>query len=324
MATKPYAEEAQLRTVRDHCRRQGWSADVAFDVDRRLQVLWKLSPEQKITVILVPAANDAQAWSYAQGLQSRSAHRFTEILVPLVSDISPEDALDSRIRSIRVPVGASLAEKMCRAVEHASGDILVFLDQALSPADEGWLVEMAGPLQNLEIGIVGARLLQPVTEAVRHAGIVFTEDHRLEYIFAGEPVPIDTEIGPSVWYRNWSAVSGACFSMRREVWDAVGGFSRELRYPRLDVDLCLKVREAGLRVVYNPFARFFQNRPAVLEGWLWSVSQEAADRYIRECFPGGDPYFHNNLTCHEGTVRLRSRLGFPAKATAWRWRFSCT
>jgi GT2 family glycosyltransferase len=209
---------------------------------------------------------------------------------------------------------------MRRAVEHSTGDILVFLDQALIPAEENWLSEMAGPLQIPEIGIVGAKLLQPNTGEIRHAGIVFTEGGRLEYIFAGEPVPVDTEFGASVWYRNWSAVSGACFSMRRETWDAVGSFPEALRYPRLDVDLCLRVRSAGLRVVYNPFARFFQSQPAALEGWCWRVSQEAADSYIRELFPTGDPYFHHNLTCRQGTIRLRSRTGFAMAGTAWRWR----
>jgi GT2 family glycosyltransferase len=206
------------------------------------------------------------------------------------------------------------------AVEHSTGDILVFLDHALIPAEENWLSEMAGPLQIPEIGIVGAKLLQPNTGEVLHAGIVFTEGGRLEYIFAGEQVPVDTEFGTSVWYRNWSAVSGACFCMRRETWNAVGGFSGALRYPRLDVDLCLRVRSAGLRVVYNPFARFFQSQPAALEGWCWRVGQEAADSYIRELFPAGDPYFHHKLTCREGTIRLRSRTGFAVGGTAWRWR----
>jgi GT2 family glycosyltransferase len=214
-----------------------------------------------------------------------------------------------------------LAEKMRRAVEQSTGDILIFLDPALRPAGENWLAEMAGPLQVPEIGIVGAKLLQPNTQEVRHAGIVFTEG-RLEYIFAGEPVPVDTEFGTSVWYRNWSAVSGACFGIRRETWDAAGGFSGDLQYPRLDVHLCWKVRKAGWRVVYNPFAQFFQSKPAALESWLWGISQEAVDRNIREHFPDGDLYFHHKLSCRGGTVRLRSRLGFPADGTAWRWRNS--
>jgi cellulose synthase/poly-beta-1,6-N-acetylglucosamine synthase-like glycosyltransferase len=309
LATKPYAEDAQLRTVRDHCQRQGWSAEVAFDVHRRLRILWKQRPEQKISVILVSAGDDAEAMLHAQGLKTGSAHSLVEIIVPLVSDISPGDPQrDPRIHTVRVPAGASLAEKMRRSVEHSTGDILVFLDQTVNPADEDWLSEMAGPLQVREIGIVGAKLLQPGTGEIRHAGIVFTEGNRPEYIFAGEFVPIETEFGTSAWYRNWSAVSGACFSLRREVWDAISGVSAALRYPRPDVDLCLRVQfQAGLRVLYNPFACFFQDKPAAMEGWQWSVSQEAADRCIQECFPGGDPYFHSKLTCREGRVQLRSR-----------------
>jgi glycosyltransferase involved in cell wall biosynthesis len=318
LATKPYAEEAQLRTVREHCRRQGWSADGDFDAYRRLRILWEHRPGQKISVILVSTAADAETLSYAGRLQTSTACQPAEIVVPLASDISPEDPL---IRVVHVPAGASLAERMCRAVDHSTGDIMVFLDQALSPANQDWLSELVGPLQNPEIGIVGAKLLRPDTAEIRHAGVVFTEDHRLEYIFAGEPEDADAEFGAATWYRNWSAVSGACFSLRREVWTAVGGVSGALRYPRLDLDLCLKVQfQAGLRVLYNPFARFFQSRPAALEGWLWNVSQEAADGYIQERFPGGDPYFHSKLTCREGKVRLRSRAGFAAGGTSWRWR----
>lgn len=308
LAAKPYAEEAQLRTVRDHCRREGWGADAVFDVNRRLRILWKHCPEQKVSVIVIPAAADAELLSHAHRLQASSANPPAEIVLPLASDILPEDP---RIRAVRVPAGASLAEKICRAVEHSIGEILVFVDQAVSPADADWLFELAGPLQNQEIGIVGARLLEPGTANTYHAGIVFPEGSRPEYIFAGEPMEIGETFGPPTWYRNWTAVSGACCSLRREVWAAIGGVSGALRHPRLDVDLCLKVQfQAGLRVLYNPFARFFQSRPAALESSMWNVSQEAADRYIRECFPGGDPYFHSKLTCREGKVRLRSRAGF--------------
>lgn len=310
LAVKPYAEEAQLRAVREHCRREGFGADVAFDVHRRLRILWTHRPEQTASVIVVPAATDGEALSHAQRLLTNSAYPPAEIVVPLASDIAPdcEQISDPRIRVVRVPAGASLAEKMGRAVEHSIGQLLVFVDQAVIPADADWLGELTGPLQNREIGIVGAKLLDPDTAKIHHAGLVFTADNRVEYIFAGEAEDIDAEFGAVTWYRNWSAVSGACFSIRREVWGAVGAVSGAPRHPRLDVDLCLKVLfQAGLRVLYNPFARFFQSRPAALEGWLWNVSQEATDRYIQECFPGGDPYFHSKLTCREGKVRLRSR-----------------
>ena len=305
LAAKPWAAEGQLRTVRDHCGRQGWNVDVAFDVHQRLRVLWKHHPGHKVSVILVSANAGVQTLSHAQRLLTGGVCQPAEIVLSTTVDIS---SADPRIRIVRVPAGASLAERISRAVEHSIGETLVFVDESADPADEDWLSELAGPQQNQEIGIVGARLLREVTATIQHAGIVFTDGTRLEYIFAGEPADLHAEFGAAGWYRNWIAVSGACFSMRREVWASAGGVSGTPRYPRLDVDLCLRVQvEAGLRIVYNPYARLFQSKPAALEGWLWNVSRDTGDRYIRQCFPGGDPYFHPELTCREGKIRLRSR-----------------
>jgi cellulose synthase/poly-beta-1,6-N-acetylglucosamine synthase-like glycosyltransferase len=313
LAAKPWAAEGQLRTVRDHCGRQGWNVDVAFDAHQRLRVLWKHHPGHEVSVILVSADAGVQTLSHAQRLLTGSACQPTEIVLCTTLDIS---STDPRIRILRVPAGSSVPERISRAVEQSIGETLVFVDEGADPADEDWLSELAGPLQNREIGIVGAKLLREGTATIQHAGIVFTDGTRLEYIFAGEPADLHAEFGAAGWYRNWTAVSGACFSMRREVWVAAGGVSGKPRYPRLDVDLCLRVQvERGLRVVYNPYARLFQSRPSVLEGWLCNVSQEAGDRYIQECFPGGDPYFHPQLTCREGKIRLRSRAGAGGNAT---------
>jgi len=308
LAAKPYAEEAQLRTVRDHCRRQGWNAEVALDPHRRIRVLWKPQPAQKTSVILVSTAPDAAILSHAQRLLASTADPPTELVLSLASDSLPQDPpLDPRIRAVRVHPGASVAEKIGRAVEHSIGEILVFVDQGVTPSDADWLNELVGPLENREIGIVGARILNPATSNIYHAGIVFSEN-RPEYIYTDEPVHFDGDFGTPLWYRNYTAVSGACFSVRRKDWDAVGALSGPYRYPRLDLDLCLKVRcQAGLRVLYNPFARFFQSRPAVMETVLPNVSREAANSYLQECLPGGDPYFHTKLICRDGKVRLRRR-----------------
>jgi glycosyltransferase involved in cell wall biosynthesis len=307
LASKPYAMEAQLLALRDHYGRLGWDADVARCEDLRLRVLWKPQPGRKVSVILVPSATEASLLSHAQHLLGGTRRPPVEIVLPATTSIL---STDPRVRVVRVAGGASLIERLRAAVESASGDVMVFVDQAARPIEADWLDEMVGPLQNEEIGIVGAKLLNAGTGRIRHAGLVFTEGNRLEYVFEGEPEHVWGIFGCESWYRDWSAVSGACFSLRRDVWNAAGGFALAPRYPRHDVDLCLKVRQQlGLRVVYNPFARFHQSRPAGLEGWLRNISQPAAEQYLRTCFPEGDPYFHNKLICRDGKVLLRGCTG---------------
>ena len=89
--------------------------------------------------------------------------------------------------------------------------------------------------------------------------------------------------GAAGWCRNWSAVSGACFSIRRATWESLGGFAHTPSYPGLDIDLCLRAQfEAGLRIVYNPFARFTQSATAPIEFWL---RPDKDGEYIRASLP---------------------------------------
>ena len=169
---------------------------------------------------------------------------------------------------------------------------------------------MVGPLQMERVAIVAPQLKNSDTHAVRHAGIVFNRDGELSYIFAGESENAYGVFGGPSWCRNWSAVSGACFAIRRMVFDEVGGFSENAQYPRLDIDLCLRVTvQHGWRIFYNAWAQFAQLAPTRLEEWIGS--RVVARDYARRCFPSGDPFFHPRLQCRDGKVLLD--LGDDAK-----------
>ncbi len=276
---KPYVAEAQLRTLRFHLERQGWQAEPTFTPAGLTQLQWKNADAGRISVI-VPSDDQADVEKFRE--------RIPEPLRPRVELL----------------VASPTVARLNKAVRGSSGEIVVFLDRAVGVGVDTWLEELAGIVSQPGIGIAGCKLFSIATHQIRHAGICFNADGEIEYPFANETDYVYNSFGGANWYRDWLAVSGACFAIRREVFDRVGGFSETPAFPRLDVDLCLRVvLDAGLRVVYNPFARMWQDEEALLER---SLPGDGA-AYIRSTFPEGDPLFNPNLDCSEGRVDLRLR-----------------
>ena len=264
---KPYAAEAQLRTLRFHLERQGWQAEPAFTSAGLTQLRWTSAEIPRISVI-VPCEDDSNIEEFRA--------RIPEVM-------------KARVELLVAPPAAA---HLNRAVSGSSGEIVVFVDRRVGVGSETWLAELTGILSQPGIGIAGCKLFSISTHLIRHAGICFNTDGEIVYPFVDEPDYVYNSFGGANWYRNLLAVSGACFAIRRDVFDRVGGFSETPAFPRLDVDLCLKVvLDAGLRVVYNPFARMWQDEDALLEQAL--PGDGAA--YIRATFPEGDPYYNPNL-----------------------------
>jgi glycosyltransferase involved in cell wall biosynthesis/cellulose synthase/poly-beta-1,6-N-acetylglucosamine synthase-like glycosyltransferase len=303
---KPYASQAQFVALRDYCQSKGWSVEVQQpDAEGTIRFKWKTS--KKVSIIFIPSSAPAEAVSQAVDLLAKMGGAAVEILIPMPGEAASPDP---RVKVVKVGSNATQADRITQAVKQSDGALLVFFDQSVKPAGDDWLEELTGPLQELGVGLVGAKLLDARDETIRHAGIVFRQDGRPEYIFAGAPQNFYQIFGGPMWFRNWTAVSGACVAMRREVWDQTGGLSGKMGYPRLDIELCLRAQlQLGLRVVYNPHARFYQSAPSAMEAWLNAEAENAGAPYIHATFPDGDPYFNPNLNCESGMARV----GRPSK-----------
>jgi len=298
LQAKPYAALGQVRSVKDHCDALGLSGADVGQEDGILRVKW---PEvaDRISIIYVSSRPNAETLARADSLAQETRHGNFEILVPLPGEASGTGT----VKCIRTPADATLLDRIELGVRHAAGGILVFVDDRVRPLSGDWLVEIVGPLQLQEVGIVGAKLLDTITRTLRHCGIIFAGDGRLDYIYAGQPEHVSEQAGTAGWYRNWSAVSGACFAMRRRDWDKLGGMAGKTLHPRLDVHLNLKLQmETDLRIVYNPFVRMLQDEESAFESDIQGQGNAA-----RALFPDGDPFFSPHLDCRNGRVTFKSR-----------------
>ena len=126
----------------------------------------------------------------------------------------------------------------------------------------------AGALRHLSMarraGVVGARLLYPDTLKVQHAGVVLGMSGSAGHVFA-EAVAHDEGgyLGRALLDQEYSAVSGACLLIRTNLYREIGGLdATAFKVSYNDIDLCLKVRARGLKVIYTPYATLLHHGSA--------------------------------------------------------------
>lgn len=307
---KPYALRSQMQTISERLARIGGKGRPSLEANGAMRVRWEMpKPERRsgamISVIFISGHPGGRMMEQARELRGSITHPSVEIVFASPDVAKGRERGDKAdIVTVATPPDATLASKLTAAVAASSGQYLVFWDDCVYFNNVDWLTELVGPLQLDNVAMVSPQLMDPRTNTVRHAGVVFNRDGDLGYIFAGESEHAYGVFGGPSWCRNWSAVSGACFAIRRAVFDQVGGFAQNPRYPRLDIDLCLRITVMhGWRIFYNAYAKFDQVALTRLEQWIKNAPDAARD-YARLCFPHGDPFFHPRLKCRDGKVLL--------------------
>ncbi len=176
-------------------------------------------------------------------------------------------------RVIRNDTNRSFAEANNQALAIASGEFLCFLNNDVDPITDDWLGYMVESLQAHQAVAIGARLIYPRHRggarggaklsdlSLQHAGVDFDRGH-------GVPVARalgagDEAITPfAARIEDVPALTAACLLVRRDAFEHVGGFLPAYNYGFEDVDLCLRLREAGGRIVYDGRAALWHHESA--------------------------------------------------------------
>ncbi|MEK6671671.1 MAG: glycosyltransferase [Nitrospirota bacterium] len=157
-------------------------------------------------------------------------------------------SLGGDVQVIRNPENYGFAVACNQGAKAASGEFLLFLNNDTIPT-EGWLNALVDEVErHPDVAVVGSKLLYE-DGTIQHAGvafsrIVFTPYHIYQKFPADAPM-VNRR-------REFQCVTAACMLVRREVFEQVGRFDEGFKNGFEDVDLCLKIRERGWRIVYRP------------------------------------------------------------------------
>jgi glycosyltransferase involved in cell wall biosynthesis/GT2 family glycosyltransferase/predicted SAM-dependent methyltransferase len=185
------------------------------------------------------------------------------------------------------------------------GEVLVFLNDDIELTDPSWLHEIVGWATRPEIGVAGLQMTR-ADGLIQHAGVILGMGGFADHVFEGMEPGSDSLMGPTDWYRNVLAVTGACVAIRRETFDRVGGFDERFILCGSDVALGLDTTQLGLRNVCSPFGGVRHLESATRGTQIPQEDFFASYwRYNTWLFGTGDPYFSPNLSLSSRKPKLR-------------------
>lgn len=194
---------------------------------------------------------------------------------------------------------------------HAKGDYFLLLNNDTELIREDDLRQLLGVCQRKDVGIVGARLYYE-DDTIQHAGVVLGFGGIAGHAFIGQSRSDNGYFSQIICMRDYSAVTAACMMVKAAVYREVGGLSEHLKVAFNDIDFCMKVREKGYLVVYNPRAELYhyESKSRGLEN-----TQEKIERFNGEVaqflsrwgdqVKAGDPYYNPNLSLDKADFSLK-------------------
>ncbi|MEJ5300283.1 MAG: glycosyltransferase [Thermodesulforhabdaceae bacterium] len=271
---KDYAAEAGKRAVEEALIRRGEEATVNQVGPGRHLIRYSLKGEPFVSIVIPTRDLSYDLDKTITSVHHKSTYKNYEIVI--VDNGSVEEETFKTFEKWRKILGHQFKVRECRepfnfsrlvnlGASNSEGEILLLLNndmELIGPTT--WLQEMAAYAQRDSIGCVGAILIYP-DNTIQHGGVILgispdprspgVAGHAFKHLPADHPGYFDRLRIVS----NWSAVTGACMMVRRNIWNEVGGFDEDLGVAFNDIDFCLKVLTKGYRHVVLPHVRLYHH-----------------------------------------------------------------
>jgi GT2 family glycosyltransferase len=250
------ATQAQARAAIERLaqRRQRSVVIDELDLSRR-RVMWPAAGDPLVSIVIPTNGTDGMVTRCLHSIAARTSYpRIETVIVDTSADGFAVAASDrgkpsSTVR-VEGPFNFSTACNAGAAV--ATGGVLVFLNDDTEIESPDWIERLLDHALQPGVGPVGALLLF-ANRTIQHGGVMLTlPEGGAHHLLYGMTNDHGGPFGSLELVRNCVAVTAACVAVAREPFERLGGFDERFSLEYGDVDLCLRAREAGMRVVFSP------------------------------------------------------------------------
>ena len=307
---KPYAYEAGIKAIQDHIDRIGLKGTVeAGNTLGTYKVNYEIQGNPKVSIVIPNKDYIKTLKVCLNSIKKLTTYENYEIII--VENNSEENETfeyykkidgKDKIKVVYFPEKEFNYSKIINfGVKNSTGEYIVQLNNDTELLTPNWLQEMLGFAQRNDIGAVGAELFYP-DNTIQHAGIIIGIGGVAGHVFKNLPKGIHGYFSKDAMIQNLSAVTAACIMTPKSIYEEVGYMDEKFKVAFNDVDFCLKIRQAGKLIVYNPYVQFthyesksrgFEDTPEKKKRF-----QSEIDRFHdkwQSVLDKGDPYYNINL-----------------------------
>ena len=310
---KLYAYEHGAQALQEHWDRMGIPARVEMgEVYGTYHTIyqWPELKEQKPLIsVLVPNKDHAEDLKKClESVESHSAYRNLEWIIVENNSTEPETfALYREMekkKNVRIltwdgPFNYSGINNL--AAGEAGGEYLLLLNNDIIQISPESIQEMLGICMRDDVAAVGAKLYYP-DDTIQHAGVVIRVKGIADHAFKYLPSKVAGYGLRAITTQDYNAVTAACMLVKKKDFEEAGGLDPEFQVAFNDIDLCLRLRKNGKRIVFTPFAEFYhcesKSRGADETPEHILRFQKEIDAFVeryRDLLEKGDPWYNPNL-----------------------------
>lgn len=311
LSEKPQVVEAGRRAVSEHLKRVGLRGTVEDSaILSTYHIQYEIAGQPLVSILIPNKDHISDLDKCIRSIIGKSTYPNWEIII--IENNSTEAATfdyykklsaeDSRIRTVFWDGEFNYSDINNFGAQFAQGEHLLLLNNDTEVITPDWIEQMLMFSQRTDVGAVGAMLYFP-DDTVQHAGVILGISGMSGHSHKHLPRGGRGYFGRASIAQELSAVTAACCMIRREVWEQVGGLDTAFKVAFNDVDLCMRIRQAGYRVIWTPYAELYHYE-SKSRGYEDTPEKQARfkeeahrfrSRWTAE-LAAGDPCYNPNLT----------------------------
>jgi GT2 family glycosyltransferase len=314
------------------CLSAGASVEPVQGFPGLLRARWPLPRDLPKVSIIIPTRDQVKLLrTCVEGVLTGTDYPNMEVIIVDNDSSEPETLAylqELKARGVVIlphPFSFNYAAVNNRAAEIATGTFVCLLNNDVEIPYNGWLKEMVSEILRPNVGAVGAKLLWS-NNMVQHGGVVIGINGLAAH--AGNAIESKDGgyLGLNQVSRQISSVTGACLLTRLDNYLSHNGMQEDV-FPIAfnDVDLCLRIRDAGQRIVWSARATLIHAESASRGK---DISTDRRSRSAREqanfisawtCKGQVDPHYHPAIS-HDYLSGPYGGLAMPPSSTTARTR----